>query len=153
MKTEAAKLEAGGELDALVAVKVMGWEVYGSVGSVTQEFYNKWLKRFKKREENVLYLDNVGRLSRYSVKLTAADENEEPQSEDWSPSTDIRAAMEIVAKMGGGFALHWRPGSMALGEGLGAWFASFGLPGTDAETAPLAICRAALVTVERGTAI
>lgn len=156
------ELKAGGELDALVATKVMGWPVYGHVGEGSQKVYNTWLARFKKREKNVLYLDNAGRLSRYSEELTQADENEEPQCEDWSPSTDIRAAMEVVAKIGTGLALHWVPNEETLRalqavegvrQGTGPWMAGMSeLPTVRAETAPLAICRMALISVEHETA-
>jgi hypothetical protein len=145
-------LEAGGELDALVAEKVMGWTVYRYKLEGGHAIYEAWLKRFKKRERNVLYLDNAGELGgRYSEELTLADDDERPQCEDWSPSTDIRAAMEVVAKIGTGLALHWDPSEKHLDghEGIGSWLAGMSkLPAVRGETAALAICRMALIAVE-----
>jgi hypothetical protein len=152
------KLEAGGEIDALVAEKVMGWSVYGSIGDSSPEFYNKWLEHFRKKESQFLYLDKVGRLWRYAEKLTEAREGE-LQSEGWSPSTDIQAAFEVVAKIGTGLALHWVTETQTLEDikgthqGTGPWLAGMSmLPAVRGETAALAICRMALIAVERESA-
>jgi ABA sandwich protein len=66
----------------------------------------------------------------------------------WSPSTDIAAAWEVVKKMPDGFELRLHQHKL-IRE---AWQAEFHEPGTEnfmvlAATAPLAICRAALLAV------
>lgn len=60
----------------------------------------------------------------------------------WSPSTDITAAWQVVEKLKGsrGFALY---SSVPAG-----WMANFdGMAVASADTAPLSICRAALLAV------
>lgn len=153
MEKRIRNLNAGGELDALVAEKVMGWAVYRYELEGSRAIYEAWLKRFKDREKNVLYLDNAGSLGRYSEELTQADDNEEPQCEDWSPSTDIRAAFEVAAKVGTNFVVQWVEDPKILEDGphpgTGSWLAGLsGLTAIRAETGPLAICRMALVAAE-----
>lgn len=164
------KLEAGGELNALVAERVMGWSVYGSVGDGSQEVYNQWLEHFRRRESNSLYLDKAGRLWRYTEKLTESRIDGIPQAEVWSPSTDIRDAFEVVAKIGTGLVLQVVPNEETLNcfrddialsqttreaySGTGLWISGFsGLPVVRATTAPLAISRAALKVVDHQSII
>jgi hypothetical protein len=115
--TDIVNLEAGRELDTLVAEKVMGW--------------TDW------RE------DSGGR------RIKAPGENSRP----FSPSTDIGDAFEVAAKIGTNFVLEWikdpKMFVAAPWPGTGPWIA--GLSGETCmrgETAPLAICRMALVAAE-----
>lgn len=108
------KLEAGRDLDTLVAEKVMGW--------------TDW------RE------DSGG------LRIKAPGENSRP----FSPSTDIRDAFEVAAKVGTNFSVHWTEDPKLLdggpNPGAGSWVAGLsGLTAHRGETAPLAICRMALV--------
>lgn len=126
---EIDNLEAGRELDALVAEKVMGWTLgkphllhgYLMHGSVEIECWEGSLK------------DNV------------------TQTKDsWHPSTDIRWAWEVVEKLKRyGFELGYQFDESGELE----WDASFDMERHSeahcvyAPTAPLAICKAALKAV------
>lgn len=73
--------------------------------------------------------------------------------EDWNPSTDIVAAMEVVEKIGMLFYLIWQPRSPTWVYGDTYWRATFrSLDGREfhasAETPTEAICRAALLVSE-----
>lgn len=113
-------LEAGRELDTLVAERVMGW--------------TDW------RE------DSGGR------RIKAPGENSRP----FSPSTDIRDAFEVAAKVGTNFVVEWVEDPKILAgaphSGTGPWIAGLsGLTCVRGETAPLAICRVALIAVDHET--
>lgn len=140
--------EAGGVLDANVAEKVMGWSVYGSVGDGSTEFYNKWLVHFRRKDSTFLYLDKAGRLWRYAEKLTEAHDDGQPQSEVWSPSVDIQAAIEVAERIHDlqpRFVLEAQP----FVRPRVWWCSVYGHDRVEAPTAPLAICLAALKYVER----
>lgn len=128
--TDIVNLQAGHELDVLVADKVMGWTDWRTWGPG-------------------------------QPAIKAPGENSRP----FSPSTDIRDAIEVVEKIGKGLTLHWDPEEKTLNyfrddqdlseetrnayAGTGSWVAGIGgLPLTRAKTAPLAICGAALKTVD-----
>lgn len=111
-RDEILKMEAGRELDALVAKDVMGWH---------------------KLDGN--WKDNIWEKADGHIKG------------DWHPSEDISAAWEVVTKirsMGWGVDISWfhefiycalhKPDSVIIKQ-------------ANAETAPLAICRAALLAV------
>jgi hypothetical protein len=119
-------LEAGRELDTLVAEKVMGW--------------TKWRSPVVPRgsAEPDCWLTN----DRTSPTFKIAH---------WSPSTDIACAWQVVERMRDrGFALelHYEFGCSIQ------WVADFSNDGWSStgeqlgDTAPLAICRAALAAVE-----
>lgn len=114
---EIINIEAGREMDTLVAERVMGW--------------TDW------RE------DSGGR------RIKVPGENSRP----FSPSTDIRDAFEVAAKIGTNFCVHWTDDPKLLdggpNPGSGSWVAGLSLlPAHRGETAPLAICRMALFAVE-----
>lgn len=82
-------------------------------------------------------------------RIKAPGENSRP----FSPSTDIRDAFEVAAKIGTNFCVHWTDDPKLLdggpNPGSGSWVAGLsGLAATRGETAPLAICRMALIVVE-----
>lgn len=117
------EMKAGRELDALVAEKVMGW-TDARVGIRSQ-------RRFH-REELPTPVD-VG------------------PDEEWSPSTDIAAAWEVVAKFQ--MVYVYRAAKDLPNLKIGQWEALFSPDAGEralygvADTAPLAICKAALKTV------
>lgn len=111
-------LEAGHELDVLVAEKVMGW--------------TDW---------------RIWPPDQPAIKPPG--ENSRP----FCPSTDIRDAFEVAAKIGTNFCVHWTEDPKLLdggpNPGSGSWVAGLsGLMAHRGETAPLAICRMALFAVE-----
>jgi hypothetical protein len=121
-------MPAGREMDALVAEHVMGWKWYTSVASAgrlkalgvkDQHFYGDgWSLAGSAAEP---YVDALRHVPRYSV--------------------DIFNAWEVVDHQQGGlrFELRRRPD--------GGFWCSFGeRMSAEAESAPLAICRAALLS-------
>jgi hypothetical protein len=111
-REEILSMEAGRELDALVAVEVMGWHNDHEVP------YYDWVQE----SNEVIHI-----------------------SKRWSPSSDIGAAWEVVEKM---IANGWWNTDIGFGSGI---VVSFDDGSTThqakADTAPLAICRAALLAV------
>lgn len=127
-----SRLEAGRELDALVAEKVMGWRV------VLRE----------SDRPGVVYFDNGDGGGHLAPAY----------------STDIRAAWDVLEKMSGAnnptgphidsviLNTPHGPGQFPDDVPLGKWSIEWfdgveTLMGTDADTAPLAICLAALKAV------
>jgi hypothetical protein len=123
-----SEMPAGRELDALVAEKVMGWTLCDRVA--------------------------MGWGDGPPVFATGEDPYDDtarPSRQDWRPSEDIAAAWEVVE--------NWR--NRCNGEGvvllswhseewvceLGIWGVESGFRHAPADTAPLAICRAALLAV------
>lgn len=108
-------MEPGRELDALVAEKVMGWNVFPH-----------------KPDFQIEYKDEQG--FQYVFRL-----------DEFEPSTDISAAWEVVEKMG--------PFTQLTSESYHnkvIWHGSFSVvDSAEADTAPLVICRAALLTTLR----
>lgn len=124
--------EAGPQLDALVAEKVMGWRVF--------------------RLEQAMHDGNTPRP--HCVYMPTPDGEalqvfrESGDLDWWQPSTKIEAAWEVVEKLkivvvpittGGWIA---RAGMDIPRDGDEIWTGGTGW--SDADTAPLAICRAAL---------
>src|SRR4051812_17548037 len=113
MATETDELPAGRKLDALIAAKVMGWDVRGPDDG-------PW--------------------------VALAENGRHATHETFRPSTDIAAAWEVVEH----FANYkWlaQSASGRWGTGPMMWECAFASPASFqvvAETAPLAICRAAL---------
>ena len=127
-------MNAGRELDALIAEKVMGWTVYrwNSEGG-----YDAWLKGFRAADAHAIFLSNSNTLSCFSH----VDNNDRLQIKEWHPSTDIAAAWDVVKHLQRPFSLErWSDGrwqaSFASKIARGMW--------PVAETSELAICRAAL---------
>lgn len=133
-----SKLEAGPELDALVAEKVMEWplddqtaEVWFTVAPDGRVFRHDWEGR--SASDRSLLKDNL---------------------RHWSPSTDIAAAWEVVPKIDAfvlrpkknvGWQCTWRDcGDLRMHVVVNHCCAA-----VFADTATLAICRAALAAVEQ----
>ncbi len=131
-------MQAGREMDALVAERVMGWH---------ENAYHYWSD------------------SGWAVERTT--DTVQANAQVWSPSTDIAAAWEVVEKVGVivvpvrdvidkfpeldelGPIIAWVADADAMRPHEYAhWFERDSYDWTKADTAPLAICRAALKCVE-----
>ena len=148
--TTASDLPAGRELDALVAEKVMGWkrrrivECYpGMVGVPLDDprLDDYWWTSDNRPTNEIARDEGGGAVGECNEcgKVYGAG----------SPSTDIAAAWTVVEKLRG--CDQW-PEIGATGR---SWYCEFeGEPGVIVEgfgdTAPLAICRAALKAVGHG---
>lgn len=166
-KEEILRLQAGPELDRLVAERVMGWYL-----PADSEMPRAWLRPRAAdpdvpwdsgeewtgwwAEEPPLEVDeDTGEKVIPSVWLIAG-------SKVWSPSTDIAAAMEVLNKLLE-LGIICDMGQVEVyptidgGHGV-IWYVRFRrvmMPPfvtwmSEAESLPLAICRAALLAVERG---
>lgn len=116
-------LEAGPELDALVAEKVMGW-------TLLTKAHGKLMGEVDKDGVLRMWCDGP------AIKRNVLD---------WSPSREIAAAWEVVEK------LRLDPRHRALSvipTTFGYQVVSQLGHQADAETAPLAICRAALAALK-----
>ena len=131
-RDEILAMPAGIEMDVLIATKVMGWKRYVNTA---------WSSFAQQRDgaEQVTWVEG--------------DLNTFRASDDWSPSTDISAAWEVVYKLHPDHSIQidfddpetveeikWYCGLYTKGEPFRDYEAR-------ADTAPLAICRAALLTV------
>ena len=120
-RDEILAMEAGPELDALVAEKVMGWQLTSAY-----QLGPAWARDIPWGE---LVLKNA--VAYYA--------------HEWGPSTDIAPAWKVVEKM------HKEYGIDVNGLASGGFVCTiYGVDGhwrTYDETAPLAICRAALLAV------
>lgn len=142
-------LQAGRELDALVAEKVMGWQI-------TTPIDNSCDHSVGRRRDGTSARRNWG------VPPHKADEKEEWKREDVIPnySTSIAAAWEVITRLWerrnefhlsfvDGFKVdydgrEWTAGFWEVDYDAGdSWFKE-----ATANTAPLAICLAALKAVE-----
>jgi hypothetical protein len=132
---EALALPAGAELDALVAEQVMGWPLWRpeSRGGAVLESWG---------------FDAHGRVQKVVERreTTAGREGWWTCPELWSPSTDIAAAWEVVTDVSRTLKVEvYRDGHTTT-----FWMCSIEHDDNSeagyavAETAPLAICRAAL---------
>ena len=121
-KDEIRNIKAGREMDALIAEKVMGWKkiVIGGVGWFVKE-------------------SPLGMSYQYMT-----------QSGDFEPSTDIAAAWQVVEKMSSRKDWDEHPvcivRNYAFKDMWTVELRDYDFDAT-AETAPLAICRAALLAV------
>lgn len=142
-----ADLKAGRELDALIAKKVMGWrrmtyaERYAPRNPGSHGYgADRRLTGFWHSSE----LDSLGIYAEVA-RAEYCDDYYEP-SEAWSPSTLIEDAWWVVDAIRhkyGGALLHLHR------NGDDTWWAIFGKdedPGETGDTAPHAICLAALKT-------
>ena len=148
------KMEAGREMDALVVERVMGWmqtdnELFVSPPTgrvyvikkfwkdVIKKFWKDVIKKFWKDETELRKeIDTIGKLLNTSEHFQL-----------WQPSTDISAAWGVVEKIKDEFGeieiTVWGSGwgectQVKIGD----------LPQAESDTAPLAICRAALKATE-----
>ncbi len=116
MTTPIYAMPAGGEMDCLIAEKVMGW----------------WLEA---------HMCNPPIPVAY---MNPKDRAWYRKAEDWAPSTNIAHAWEVVERM---IVLGKMFSMGSHGHDNEDWSAIFGSIGGYADTAPLAICRAALKAV------
>jgi hypothetical protein len=129
-RVDGAELEAGRELDALVAERVMGWVLTLSPRSIAEADDEEWWSMPSGLVRHVDY---------------------------WRPSTDIAAAWEVVEKLRDlGFFLDISVAVDRFDVDMRAdrmpsdWWLREG-PLAEATTAPLAICRAALQAITLST--
>jgi len=130
-REEILAMPAGDDLDKLVAEHIMGW--------TDLRKQKHWWNKFDETEEW------------YGTYTTIAPSTMRSKVDDWS--TDIEYAwlvMERVASLGCRLVLEdWR--ECEKDSGIHGWAAYFDIPGGHtteqvvAESAPLAICRAALL--------
>lgn len=118
------EMPAGREMDALIALKVMGWKLSPKKTDGIREFGSVWL-------------DENGTVTRFQ-------EDKRPPY-DWDmeyfcPSTNISSAWEVVEKLKLSLTPTNKGWSVSQHH---LWEGPFG----EGETAPLAICRAAMNTV------
>jgi hypothetical protein len=139
-RDEILNMPAGKEIDALIAEKVMGWHKGDSYG----------------RE---VWLDTDERYQRGIARENGFEDDEDFHLLHWHPSESILWAWEVIEKMQE-IDSHWSPGvnwDDDDGDGNPMWVASFTYYGEDEsqfqqnevwdKSAPLAICRAALLAV------
>lgn len=107
-------MEAGTELDALVAERVMGWHLYSGEA---------------RAPNGIPWIDNDG------VGVGRS------HPAGWSPSTDIAAAWEVVEQMGHEMKLEY------IGSAKVTFRVTSSRQVSATGTAPLAICRAALLSI------
>lgn len=115
-RDEILAMQAGREMDALVAVKVMGWELQ---------------QRFHSLGGYTVVVDGAGtdRFMWHNLPDVSSGQKR------WSPSADLSAAWEVVEKMQSS-PMEWY-----------FWHCQFFGRMGYADTAPLAICKAALLAV------
>ena len=130
--TQMTTLEPGPELDALVAEKVMGWEVTRRDHPMLEG------------GEQVIHAKDADG----ALRAVIWDIANYPRSLWWHPSTDITAAWEVVEKVWGNMAMRWdRPDGKVWVSGIPAGFWHKEVSEAVGETAPHAICLAALKAV------
>ena len=132
-------MPAGPKLDALVAEHVMGWEHLDSwMGSPLAKGWDGFWD---------------GEWVRW---ITLPESDDENMAKPWSPSTDIVAAWKVVEKMREGYSISihtigsiWQC-TLEIKDHKTRFpveVAHAGDAFADADTAPLAICRATLMAV------
>lgn len=129
MTTSPLTMQAGEEMDRAVAEKVMGWILYGD-----RFGWGTWT------------LPQGDIIKTQSLKKMAGP--------DWSPSKSIVAAWEVIEKMG---LLGWTTDVQWKGDArdyartaevsMSTWESTYRSAHAASDTAPLAICRAALAAL------
>ena len=128
--TDEMKMEAGPELDRMVAEKVMCWKLGESEWCHGPMTHGGSFMRF--------WLDRDGQYAKHGATIF---------SEKWNPSSDISAAWQVVEKLisdGWHFNISFKGHWVASIYNESEVRAFYG----HAETAPSAISRAALKAVE-----
>ena len=134
------KMEAGRELDALVAEKIMGWQLRDSM------------------TDEIVTEDSDYREAAYNDGWHWDGRGGRLEAWQWQPSIDIVAAWEVVERLcelpSVGIIIKAYPKWNEKHErnflyGYVATFPDLGLQAV-ADTAPLAICRAALKAILNG---
>jgi hypothetical protein len=134
LRAETTSFDEGRELDALIAERVMGWKRHPTKPHPTD---NRSIGGVLYCPPNAPYLSSLNVVPPYS--------------------TDIAAAWEVAEKMvGDGHVFIVKGDGLRTGDFSPRWTVLCdNLPRTDDDSAPLAICRAALKAVadkEVGTA-
>ena len=140
-REEIEKMESGPELDALVAEKVMGWclfkncgETWACPGKHCPDKQNR--KKCGRKEYDRKLAQGCGDILMFKGRHYGFF------PPGWSASTDISAAWQVAATLS----------QFAVKRMIGRWevLCFDGITGhkASADTAPLAICRAALLAVE-----
>lgn len=138
----AQDVEAGRELNAMVAERVMGWRVIHYFGALEGDGFNPRGTNYYIAPDGEKRCDLVG------------------DWKGWHPSTDISAALEVVEKLKADDfwpSMNWKSGVFIDDWNRAVWFVRFrcvrgGTRGDHwhaDESLPLAICFAALKVVER----
>lgn len=131
-----SEYEAGREFDALVAEKVMGWLVVRDFNGAVGGGDPSWDEAVTRLPALVLYRAGGWSLHRGSGYET------------WRPSRDIAAAWEVVEEVGrDGWWIELTVGSESVVCTMAplTWHLPWGE--ASADTAPLAICLAALQAI------
>jgi hypothetical protein len=123
------KMQAGPALDALVGEKVMGWKLI-NLGRRKYDYAST-------DEDRRAALSGRGVFEWHWEGKDAPDDG---FAHEWNPSTDIAAAWQVVEKLHEPDTTDFSLNSATVGwrARFGYVFKAFG------DTAPLAICRAAL---------
>lgn len=129
-----SEYEAGRQLDAMIAERVMGWTV----------------NRPGDRHWHTL----GGGLGGRQVGSNCCEDRYD-YARAFMPSQDIRSAWEVVATFEAGRVVGDKPGwpdahgwYVGLNRSPRGWEAHIGTATAEADTAPLAICRCALKAIE-----
>jgi hypothetical protein len=135
-RDEILNMPAGSEMDALVAEKVMGWHIVAD-----KDGWRHW--------------DNVD--GYYSSGILQCDGDNEDEEDfhiiHWHPSESILWAWEVVEKFVSTAERGYAKWQVVIhSDGMERWIADFKddplhTTNCSAPTAPLAICRAALLAV------
>ena len=127
-RDEILSMEAGKEMDARIAEKVMKWHV-----NIVHD-YEGWY-------------DEENGFQRSTSNYAFDDCDEEANIYEWHPSNDLNTAWEVVEKM----LTIYPTNDVSLKSTCRGWLCTIDVGGAEftrnAETAPLAICRAALLAV------
>jgi hypothetical protein len=129
-KDKILNMEAGEEMDTLIAEKVMGWHIE------TENSYKRWV-------------DINNRFCCGFPSYDGLEDDEDFHTLKWHPSGSILWAWDVVEKSNS-FSINNCISQEEGVDGVRRWtaevfFEKWGLG--EAETAPLAICRAALCSV------
>ena len=143
-----SKLQAGNELDTIIATKVMGWR------RLSWHDYHATLGIRDARTTTLTYGWHTATGEMVDNRAEDCDDYYCPEAA-WSPSTNIAAAWQVVEKLGNwhGFDFRLWLEYDANGQWQAGWFEN-GYDGLEsrcsamAGTAPLAVCRAALKAID-----
>jgi len=139
------KKEANRELDAKVAERVMGWELFkcnyfsSQEESPRQTKLEPWINKVGITDVGDYFID--------------VDSDFWISVDEWHPSTDISAAWAVVGRMEGLYGFDAHNGFTIINNkrDYSGWYVEFPLPNweyAEASTAPEAICLAALKAVD-----
>ena len=134
-------MKAGRELDALIAEKVMGWR---RMSWKDYHAYMNFMGTDEREEFTYAWHDADGNMTEFHANDKLYYDDPTPP---WAPSEEIADAWLVVEQLGKSFDVS----RCRKFQEIEAWFweASFhNGPDAQADTAPLAICLAALKAVK-----